>query len=416
MKRRQLIKGLLATSALTMVDKVEAKNLFKDVGYWEEIKNAFPISSRYINLVNAGGGNVTTATLNLVSQYQRVSAGGGEHHTPELNSKKESGSSLALREMMATAFGCTADEIALTRNAMEGLAISLLGIDLKAGDEMLTTYADYDSCIEIIKQREHRDKVKLKLIDLPMAAEDDDKIVAAFENACSKNTKVLLICHMYNRNGQILPVRKICDMARKKGITTIVDGAQSIGHLDFKISDLGCDLFAASLHKWVWAPRGTGILYIRKEMIKNVWPIWASWSGKPSDSIEKFEDYGTVSKAISASLPSVFKFNQRIGAKKKEDRLRHLRDLWLNEITKSDRVELFTNPEKSCAITAFKVDGIDPKKLSNDFREKYNIVVGSVGLEYMPDFKANYLAADLTSSEEDIYRFNESFNDYVKSN
>ena len=151
-------------------------------------------------------------------------------------------------------------------------------------------------------------------------------------------------------------------------------------------------------------------------MIKNVWPIWASWSGKPSDSIEKFEDYGTVSKAISASLPSVFKFNQRIGAKKKEDRLRHLRDLWLNEVTKSDRVELFTNPEKSCAITAFKVDGIDPKKLSNDFREKYNIVVGSVGLEYMPDFKANYLAADLTSSEEDIYRFNESFNDYVKSN
>ncbi len=399
------------------LNALNTKNSWLDEeNMWEEIRNSFPKDSAYINLLNTGGGAVPTATLELLSKYQEITAGGGEYKTQALNSLKESGSSQSLRELMANAFGCSADEIALTRNAMEGLGVGLLGIDLNKNDEIITTDADYDSCIKIIEQRQKRDDIRLKLFDIPMTAKSDEEIVAAFENACTANTKVILMCHMFNKNGQILPVSEICQMAREKGIITIVDGAQSIGQIDFKISELGCDIFASSLHKWFWAPKGTGILFVRKDMIQNVWPIWPSWSGKSVDSIEKFEDFGTVSKAVSASLPSVFKFNQSIGIKRKEDRLLYLRDLWLNEILKSDRVRLLTNPKKSCAVSAFEIDGIEPKKFATVFREKHKILIGSISLQYKPDFKGNYLAADLTNSENDIYRFVESFEEYLKDN
>ncbi|MEM6377595.1 MAG: aminotransferase class V-fold PLP-dependent enzyme [Bacteroidota bacterium] len=387
MKRRKLIKGILSSGALSMLPNVEAMNALNtkniwlnEENIWEEIRNSFPKESEYINLLNTGGGAVPTATLELLSKYQEITAGGGEYKTQALNSLKESGSSQSLRELMANTFGCSPNEIALTRNAMEGLGIGLLGIDLKKNNEIVTTNADYDSCIKIIEQREKRDNIRLKLFDIPMAAKSDEEVVAQFENACTKNTKVILMCHMFNKNGQILPVRKICEMARKKGIITIVDGAQSIGQIDFKISDLGCDVFASSLHKWFWAPKGSGLLYVRKGMIKNVWPIWSSWSGKPADSIEKFEDFGTVSKAVSASLHSVFNLNRKIGIQRKENRLRCLRDLWLNEITKSDRVRLLTNPKKSCAISAFTIDGVDPARFANELREKHNILIGSINL------------------------------------
>jgi len=416
MKRRQLIKGILATGALSMFNKVEAMDLLNSEDFWGEIRNSFPVSSEHINLLNTGGGAVPKATLKLISEFHTITAGGGEYETQELNSLKESGSSKSIREIMATTFGCSADEIALTRNAMEGLGTGLLGIDLKKNDEIITTNADYDSCIRIIQQREKRDDIRLKLIDIPMSAKKDDEVISAFENACTPNTKVILMSHMFNKNGQILPVRKISEMARKKGIMTIVDGAQSIGQIDFKISELDCDIFAASLHKWFWAPKGTGILYVRKNVIEKVWPIWASWSDKPADSIEKFEEYGTVSKAISASLPSVFNFNHKIGAKKKETRLRYLRDLWLNEILKSDRIQLLTNPKKSCAITAFKIDGINPDKFAKELREKHKILIGSIHLQDKPIFTGNYLAADLTNSEEQVYRFIESFKNYLKYN
>ncbi|MEM6517644.1 MAG: aminotransferase class V-fold PLP-dependent enzyme [Bacteroidota bacterium] len=414
MERRQLIIGIWATGALSMINKIDERNLSVNDDFWSKIRNSFPKKSEYINLLNTGGGAVPTATLGLISEYQEITAGGGEYKTQALNALKESGSSQSLRELMANTFGCSPSEIALTRNAMEGLGIGLLGIDLKKNDEILTTNADYDSCIKIIQQREKRDDIRLKLIDIPMSAVEDDEVVSAFENACTSNTKVILMCHMFNKNGQILPVREISEMARKKGIRTIVDGAQSIGQIDFKISELGCDIFAASLHKWFWAPKGTGVLYVKKDVIEKVWPIWASWSGKPANSIEKFEEFGTVSKAVSASLPSVFDFNQNIGIKKKENRLRYLRDLWLNEIIKSDRIQLLTNPNKSCAISAFKIKGVDPAKFANELREKHNILIGPINLQYKPDFKGNYLAADLTNSEEEIYRFIHAFKAYIK--
>lgn len=412
MTRRDVLEFGIAAGALTMTSKgLAAPRVDGDEAFWTEVANAFPAFQGPVHLANSGGGTCPTTTLDLLARYERIAAAGGEDTDPVLAALKESGSSAPLRAMMAKAFGCGADEIALTRNAMEGLAVGLLGVDLRPGDEVLTTRADYDSCLLLLRQREKRNGIKLKLIDFPMPASTDDEVVAAFEQGCSPRTKLILMCHMYNKNGQIIPVRRITDMARARGILTLVDGAQSTGQLDFCIADLGCDMFATSLHKWVYAPRGTGFLHVRRDVIERVWPIWPSWSGKPATSIEKFEDVGTASKAVPAALPSVFAFNERIGATRREARLRHLRDLWLNPILRSGRVTLLTdrNPARSCAITAFRVEGMDPDKLASALRERHGLLIGTIHLADKPELTGNYLAANLRNTPEQMARFAEAF-------
>lgn len=413
--RRHVLELGVTTGVLALPAQGIAAPRDDEEGFWADVRDAFPAASGPVHLANSGGGVCPTATLDLIARYQRIAAEGGEDTDPVLAALKESGSSAAIRETMARAFGCDIDEIALTRNAMEGLAIGLLGIDLRPGDEVLTTRADYDSCIRILRQRESRDGIRLKLVDIPMPASTDEEVVAAFEAACSPRTKLILMCHMYNKNGQIIPVRKITDMARARGIFTIVDGAQSTGQIDFRLADLGCDVFATSLHRWVYGPRGTGFIYVRRNVIQKVWPIWASWSGKPATSIEKYEDFGTVSKAVSAALPSVFAFDARIGAKRKEARLRYLRDLWLDSILATGRITLLTDrsPARSCAITAFRVDGVKPDQLARDLRERHGFLIGTINLADKPSFRGNYLAANLRNSPEQLARFADAFRSTV---
>ena len=414
MTRRDVLECGVAAGALAMGSKGMTASGDGEA-FWTEVANAFPAFQGPVHLANSGGGTCPATTLDLLARYERVAAMGGEDIDPVLADLKESGSSAPLRAMMAKAFGCGIDEIALTRNAMEGLAVGLLGLDLRTGDEVLTTRADYDSCIQILRQREKRDGIRLKLIDFPMPAATDEEVVAAFERGCSARTKLILMCHMYNKNGQIIPVRRITDMARARGILTLVDGAQSTGQLDFRIADLGCDMFATSLHKWVYAPRGTGLLHVRRDVIQRVWPIWPSWSGKPATSIEKFEDTGTASKAVPAAMPSVFAFNERVGAARREARLRHLRDLWLDPILRSGRVTLLTDrdPARSCAITAFRVEGMDPERLATALRERHGLLIGTINLAEMPELTGNYLAANLRNTPEQMARFADVFHSIV---
>ena len=415
MTRRDVLEFGVAASALAIGSKGMTASTSDGEAFWTAVANAFPPFQGPVHLANSGGGTCPTATLDLLARYERVAASGGEDIDPVLAELKESGSSAPLRAMMAKAFGCGADEIALTRNAMEGLAIGLLGLDLRPGDEVLTTRADYDSCLLILRQREKRDGIKLKLIDIPMPAASDEEVVTAFERGCSDRTRLILMCHMYNKNGQVIPVRRITDMARARGILTLVDGAQSTGQLDFRIADLGCDMFATSLHKWVYAPRGTGFLHVRRDVIERVWPIWPSWSGKPATSIEKFEDTGTASKAVPAAMPSVFAFNERVGAARREARLRHLRDLWLDPIMRSGRVTLLTDrdPARSCAITAFRVEGMDPERLATALRERHGLLIGTINLAEMPELTGNYLAANLRNTPEQMARFADVFHSIV---
>ncbi|MCB1025653.1 MAG: aminotransferase class V-fold PLP-dependent enzyme, partial [Acidobacteria bacterium] len=259
-------------------------------------------------------------------------------------------------------------------NASESLEILLMGLDLKAGDEILTTTQDYPRMLTTLKQRELREGLKLNLIKVPIAPKNFGDLATPFERAITPKTKLILMSHQINLTGQIMPVKRVCEMARAKGIETIVDGAHSFAQFNFKRDDLGCDYFGTSLHKWLYAPKGTGMLYVKKDKIPKVWALMAS-EDKNRNDIRKFEEIGTHSAAMRLAIGEAVLFHNAIGAERKEARLRYLSHYWMNKLKDIPKVGFNTSfdEEQSCAIANVKIDGIDPGKIGNHLFSKYKI-------------------------------------------
>jgi len=247
-------------------------------------------------------------------------------------------------------------------------------LDLKSGDEILTTTQDYPRMLTTLKQRELREGLKLKLIKVPIGPKNVDDIAAVYERAVTPKTKLILVSHQVNLTGQINPVKKICQMARSKGIETIVDGAHSFAQFDFKRDDLDCDYFGTSLHKWLYAPKGTGMLYVKKDKIAKVWALMAS-EDKNRNDIRKYEEIGTHSAAMRLAIGEAVLFHNAIGGKRKEERLRYLSRYWMNNLKSIPKVGFNTSfdPMQSCAIANFKIDGIDPVALGGYLMSKHKI-------------------------------------------
>src|SRR3989442_9584173 len=236
-----------------------------------------------------------------------------------------------IRTGLAGLFGCDREEIAITRNASESLETLLMGTDFKPGDEILTTKQDYPRMLTPRRQREKREGFKLKLIQIPIPPKNLNEITAAFEKGITDRTRLILISHQINITGQITPVKAVCDGARVRGIETIVDGAHSFAQFYFKQSDLGCDYFGTSLHKWLYAPKGTGMLYVKRDKIEKLWPLMAAESKQKSD-IRKFEEIGTHSAAPKLAIGEALLFHNGIGGKSKEKRLRFLFPYWIKRL------------------------------------------------------------------------------------
>jgi len=281
-----------------------------------------------------------------------------------------------VRQRLARFFGTDSEEIAIVRNASEGLQICQQGFDLSPGGEVLTTTQDYPRMITTFQQRERRDGIRLKQFSIPIPAEDNDEIVSLFESNITSQTKLILMCHMINITGQILPVKKVVEMARAYDIPVIVDGAHTFAHFDFDHSDLGCDYYATSLHKWLFAPHGTGMLYVKKDKIQNLWPLLAAPDTLDSD-IRKFEEFGTHPIANFLAIAEALTFHEGIGSKRKEVRMKYLNDYWIDQIIDSERVRLHTsrNPEFACGIATIQIKGVDSTKLSDHLWNKHKIIV-----------------------------------------
>jgi len=341
-----------------------------DEDYWTTIQQAFSVTRGIINLNNGGVSPsprmVTEAFVRYTWQQEDATA-----YTMWQILEPQSET---IRTGLAEIFGCDAEEIAITRNASESLEILLMGMDLKSGDEILTTTQDYPRMLTTLRQRELREGLKLNLIKIPIAPENVDDIAAAFEKAVTPKTKLILISHQINLTGQINPVKKVCEMARAHGIETIVDGAHSFAQFDFKRDDLGCDYFGSSLHKWIYAPKGTGMLYVRKEKIPKVWALMASEDRNKND-IRKYEEIGTHSAAMRLAIGEAILFHNAIGPKRKEERLRYLSRYWMNNLKTIPKVGFNTSfdPKQSCAIANFKIDGIDPVALGGYLMSKHRI-------------------------------------------
>lgn len=348
------------------------REIAADEGFWWTVQQAYTVDRSIINLDNGGVNPSPAIVQRSMKEHLDYS-----HEAPVytmgrvLAPQRES-----IRQGLAHAFGCDTEEVALTRNTSEGMEICQLGLDLKRGDEVLTTNQDYWRFLNTWRQRERRGGIVLKQISIPTPAEDPGKIVSLFEQSITPRTRAILMCHVINLSGQILPVREVVQMARARSIPVLVDGAHSFAHFEFKHADLDCDFYATSLHKWLGAPHGTGMLYIRRDRIRELWPLMPAPPEQESN-IRKFEQIGTAPVANHLAIADALTFYQGIGAARKEARLRYLRDYWAKRLLKHDRLQLHTslNPEFSCALVTVQVEGIDTAALVAHLWDRYRILV-----------------------------------------
>jgi selenocysteine lyase/cysteine desulfurase len=343
---------------------------------WAAVRQAYTVSPSIINLNNGGVSPQPKVVQEANDRYYHLSNEAPSYYMwGILDQGRE-----PLREKLANLAGCSPDEIAINRNATEALDTVIYGMDLKKGDEVILTRQDYPNMINAWKQREMRDGIKLVWLNLDMPTENADYVVKAFTDAVTPKTKVFHITHMINWNGQIMPVKRLCEEAKKRNIFSLVDGAHTFAHMDFKVPDFDCDAYGTSLHKWLCAPFGTGMLYLRKDRITEIWPIFTNDNPK-GDNIRKFESLGTRSFAPEQAIGQAIDFHNAIGGKRKEERLRYLKNYWCEKVKDHPKVKLNISlkPDFSCALGNFAIEGKEPGEIATRLFNDYKIhVVGIV--------------------------------------
>ena len=317
-----------------------------------------------------------------------------------------------VRQRLAREYDCDPEEVALTRNASESLQICQLGFDLKPGDEVLTTTQDYPRMITTFKQRARREGIVLRQFSIPVPAEDPAEIVALFERNITPRTRLILICHMINLTGQILPVREVVQMARARGIPVIVDGAHALAHFDFTMAELDCDYYASSLHKWLFAPHGTGFLYVRRDKIADLWPMMAA-PEKLDEDIRKYEEIGTHPAANYLAIAEALTFHQGIGPKRKEARLIYLRDYWAKPLLEYDNVRLNTSlkPGFACGIANVDIEDVDVLALVDWLWKEHRIIVTPINHD---EFHGLRVSPSVYTTIEELDRFVEAMETVIR--
>lgn len=367
-----------ATEIKKTIDQKDATAFASDEDLWAWVREAYTVSPNIINLNNGGVAPQPKVVQDAhIRYYQYCNEAPSYYMWQILDQGRE-----PLREKLAGLCGCDKEEVAINRNSTEGLNTVIFGLNLKAGDEIVLSKQDYPNMINAWKQREKRDGVKLVWIDLQLPSENDDELAATYIKAFTDRTKVVMVTHLINWCGQIMPVRKVADAAHKRGIDVIADGAHTLAHFDFKVPDLGCDYFASSLHKWLSAPFGSGLLYIRKEKIKDVWALLSNNEPDGGD-IRKFESLGTRSFASEMAIGTAVDFHDVMGSKRKEARLRFLKDYWVDQVKDLPRVS-FNQPRSkhlSCAISSLAIEGKKPEEISSELFGQYKIHTVAINWE-----------------------------------
>lgn len=343
----------------------------REEDYWSVVQQGYSASQSNILILNNGGVSPTPlVVLNALETYNQMAALGPSYYMWRILDQGRE----PLRQRLARLAGTNPEEIAINRNTTEALSTVIFGMNLNPGDEVVGCTLDYPNMMNAWKQRAVRDGIVYKQVSFDFPIEDDDLIVNTYKNAITPKTKVIHVTHVINWVGQIMPVKKICRMAHEHGVQVIVDGAHSFGLLDFKIPDLECDYFGTSLHKFLSAPIGTGMMWMKKEHIPHIWPIF----GDPEperDDIRKFETLGTRSFPIEQGIGEAINFHEGIGSKRKEERVRYLKDYWARQALSIPGISLSTSllPAYSCGICGVNLAGMSAVQLENALFSKYKI-------------------------------------------
>jgi selenocysteine lyase/cysteine desulfurase len=338
--------------------------------FWSVIQRSYSVNPDIINLNNGGVSPSPIVVQQAVERYNQLANEGPSYYMWQILDQGRE----PLRQKLAHLAGVKPNEIAIDRNSTEALNTIIFGLPLKAGDEVIGTKQDYPHMIQAYRQRAERDGIVYKQISFDLPIEDDEVIVKAYEQAITPRTKLIHVTHMINWVGQTMPVAKIADMAHAHGIEVIADGAHSFGLIDFKIPDLKCDYFGTSLHKFLSAPIGTGMMWVSADKIDKIWPLVCNGQLHSSD-IRKFEDLGTRSFPIEQGIGEAINFHEGIGSKRKEQRIHYLKNYWASRVQTVAKVKLHTSldPRYSCAICGVSIDGMTPAQLSSALFDQYKI-------------------------------------------
>lgn len=359
------IKALFAERSL-----MKPADLAKDEAFWATIRAKFRLKADYINLENGYYCIQPQEVLEaFVDRVREVNFQGSYYmRTRQVDEK------LKVRRRLAAMAGCSPEELIVTRNTTESLDTVIAGFDWKPGDEAVMAEQDYGAMLDMFDLQARRHGVVNRRVSLPLDPQSDHEIVQLYANAITPKTRLLMVCHMVNITGQILPVRQIVDMAHGKGVPVMVDGAHAFAHIDFKIPDLGCDYYGTSLHKWLGANLGAGALYVRADRIEKLWPIYGD-KGMADTDIAKLNHTGTHPVHTDLAIMNAIDFHESVGIGPKEARLRRLQNYWTNQVRHLPGVVLNTpaDPRRSCAIANVGVRAMKPQELAQTLLEKYRI-------------------------------------------
>jgi selenocysteine lyase/cysteine desulfurase len=357
----------LAGARIAGLNAIEAA---QDEDYWAVIQRAYSVNPNLINLNNGGVSPAPIVVQQAVERYNQLANEGPSYYMWRILDQGRE----PLREKLAGLAGAQPGEIAINRNSTEALNTVIYGLDLKAGDEVIGTKQDYPNMIQAYRQRAMREGIVYKQLSFEFPIEDEAAIVKAYEEAITPRTKLIHVTHMVNWVGQTMPVRKIADVAHAHGIEVLADGAHSFGLMDFKIPDLGCDYFGTSLHKFLSAPIGTGMLWIKADKIEKIWPLTCNDKPRSAD-IRKFETLGTRSFPLEQGIGEAINFHNGIGPARKQARIGYLKNYWASRAQAIPKVKLHTslNLNYSCAICGVSIAGMTPAALENALFDGYKI-------------------------------------------
>lgn len=389
MKKRTFLKnlalsGLAGSASFQALAKtvdayahIPAEKLASDEGFWRKIRDGYRLKPDYINLENGYYCFIPQEILeSYIETIREINFQGSWYfRTVQWDNKDKAAARLA--EM----FGGSPDEIAITRNATESLDIIISGYPWQKGDEAIFAHQDYGSIKNMFELASRRYGMINKIVDIPNHPKSDEEIVKIYENAITSKTKLIMVSHMINITGQILPVKKICEMAHKHGVEVMLDGAHCIAHFDFKIDELGCDYYACSLHKWLSVPLGAGLLYTKKEKINQIWPLMAPYE-LDHTNIKNLNHTGTHPVATDLAVNYAIDYYNKIGPKRKEERLRYLQRYWSDQVRNMPGIVLNTpkDPARSCGIANVGIKGMDPSVMAKTLLEKHRVY--TVGIDY----------------------------------
>ncbi len=353
------------------VEHISPLLLAEDDDFWTGIRGGYQLKDDYVNLENGYYCIMPDEVMNATLEHLKEINLQGSYYMRKLNADKK----IEVRKKLAELAECSVEELVVTRNATESLDLVIGGIRWNKGDEAISAEQDYGSMLDMFRLQAERFGIVNKRIMIPNDPKTDDEIVKLYEDQITDRTRLLMVCHMVNITGQVLPVRKICDMSHRHGVEVMVDGAHSFAHVSSSVKELDCDYYGTSLHKWLSAPLGTGMLYVKKEKIKSLWPIFAEVAKKEEDDILRLNHTGTRPVYTDLGILNAMTYFEMIGAKRKEERLRFIQRYWSDKVRGLPKIVVNTptDPQRSCAIANVGVERIEPKQLAIHLMKHYKI-------------------------------------------